>query len=242
MQNVPSLQRSCIDGDHLHTNASESPSGPGCLKRPSRRLSDLQCSQPCSHQCFRILDLRPVFHCGGDLVKESGFVGSEGFPNYYKPNSKCTWRITVSHWPQHSCSPTLNRPDSYTICPLSRSPRETWSCSPSAFLTWRPTHSVGTTIWTFTTEFPTRCKSWDDFVEPSAPVLSFQPQTPWCWRWWLMERRRVEDLWPISAESNHTLMVGRPYLFWTFDIWNCPTENASLTLNKKMFASCVHCS
>ncbi|XP_029703718.1 procollagen C-endopeptidase enhancer 2 [Takifugu rubripes] len=38
---------------------------------------------------------RPVFHCGGDLVKESGFVGSEGFPNSYKPNSKCTWRITV---------------------------------------------------------------------------------------------------------------------------------------------------
>nr|AAB94049.1 procollagen C-proteinase enhancer protein [Takifugu rubripes] len=37
----------------------------------------------------------PVFHCGGDLVKESGFVGSEGFPNSYKPNSKCTWRITV---------------------------------------------------------------------------------------------------------------------------------------------------
>lgn len=90
-----------------HTNVSESPSGP--LKRPSRLLSDLQCSRPCSHQCFRILDLRPVFHCGGDLVKESGFVGSEGFPNYYKPNSKCTWRITVSHWPQHSCSPSLKR-------------------------------------------------------------------------------------------------------------------------------------
>uniref|UniRef100_H3CZL7 Procollagen C-endopeptidase enhancer a n=1 Tax=Tetraodon nigroviridis TaxID=99883 RepID=H3CZL7_TETNG len=38
---------------------------------------------------------RAVFPCGGDLVKESGFVGSEGFPNIYKPNSKCTWRITV---------------------------------------------------------------------------------------------------------------------------------------------------
>uniref|UniRef100_A0A9R1SP22 Procollagen C-endopeptidase enhancer a n=2 Tax=Cyprinus carpio TaxID=7962 RepID=A0A9R1SP22_CYPCA len=38
---------------------------------------------------------RPVFNCGGDLVKDSGFVGSEGFPSFYKPNSKCTWYITV---------------------------------------------------------------------------------------------------------------------------------------------------
>ncbi|KAM4546871.1 procollagen C-endopeptidase enhancer a [Fundulus diaphanus] len=38
---------------------------------------------------------RPVFHCGGDLVADSGFVGSEGFPSNYKPNTKCTWRITV---------------------------------------------------------------------------------------------------------------------------------------------------
>ncbi|XP_029304589.1 procollagen C-endopeptidase enhancer a [Cottoperca gobio] len=38
---------------------------------------------------------RPVFYCGGDLVTDSGFVGSEGFPSFYKPNSKCTWRITV---------------------------------------------------------------------------------------------------------------------------------------------------
>ncbi|CAL8281978.1 unnamed protein product [Arctogadus glacialis] len=37
---------------------------------------------------------RPVFQCGGDLVSDSGFVGSEDFPSYYKPNSKCTWRIT----------------------------------------------------------------------------------------------------------------------------------------------------
>uniref|UniRef100_A0A3B4AC36 Uncharacterized protein n=1 Tax=Periophthalmus magnuspinnatus TaxID=409849 RepID=A0A3B4AC36_9GOBI len=39
--------------------------------------------------------LRPVFNCGGDLVADSGFIGSEAFPNFYKPNSKCTWRITV---------------------------------------------------------------------------------------------------------------------------------------------------
>ncbi|ROL54432.1 Procollagen C-endopeptidase enhancer 1 [Anabarilius grahami] len=38
---------------------------------------------------------RPVFNCGGDLVEDSGFVASEGFPSFYKPNSKCTWYITV---------------------------------------------------------------------------------------------------------------------------------------------------
>ncbi|KAM3590775.1 uncharacterized protein V6R79_016445 [Siganus canaliculatus] len=38
---------------------------------------------------------RPVFHCGGHLVVDSGIVASEGFPSPYKPNSKCTWYITV---------------------------------------------------------------------------------------------------------------------------------------------------
>ncbi|XP_076875542.1 procollagen C-endopeptidase enhancer a [Brachyhypopomus gauderio] len=38
---------------------------------------------------------RPVFDCGGNLEGDSGFVGSEGFPAFYKPDSKCSWRITV---------------------------------------------------------------------------------------------------------------------------------------------------
>ncbi|KTG40855.1 hypothetical protein cypCar_00001590 [Cyprinus carpio] len=38
---------------------------------------------------------RPVFLCGGHLTTDSGFVASEGFPSHYKPNSKCTWYITV---------------------------------------------------------------------------------------------------------------------------------------------------
>ncbi|XP_041635927.1 procollagen C-endopeptidase enhancer b [Cheilinus undulatus] len=38
---------------------------------------------------------RPVFLCGGHLVIDSGIVASEGFPSPYKPNSKCTWYITV---------------------------------------------------------------------------------------------------------------------------------------------------
>ncbi|XP_039342913.1 procollagen C-endopeptidase enhancer 2 isoform X1 [Mauremys reevesii] len=38
---------------------------------------------------------RPAFTCGGILSGESGFIGSEGFPGVYPPNSKCTWKITV---------------------------------------------------------------------------------------------------------------------------------------------------
>uniref|UniRef100_A0A8C4S3D5 Procollagen C-endopeptidase enhancer a n=1 Tax=Erpetoichthys calabaricus TaxID=27687 RepID=A0A8C4S3D5_ERPCA len=37
----------------------------------------------------------PVFLCGGEHIAESGFIGSEGFPSFYKPNRKCTWYITV---------------------------------------------------------------------------------------------------------------------------------------------------
>ncbi|KAG8136004.1 hypothetical protein E2320_008978 [Naja naja] len=36
-----------------------------------------------------------VFKCGGILTGVSGFIGSEGFPGVYPPNSKCTWKITV---------------------------------------------------------------------------------------------------------------------------------------------------
>lgn len=105
------------------------------------------------------LSLRPVFHCGGNLVAESGFVGSEGFPSFYKPNSKCAWHITVSH---HSTClnvdfflPQFSESDSYTISLMSRSQREMWSNSPSASLTWRLTHSVDTIIWMFTMAIPT---------------------------------------------------------------------------------------
>ncbi|XP_048398060.1 procollagen C-endopeptidase enhancer 2-like isoform X1 [Stegostoma tigrinum] len=35
------------------------------------------------------------FKCGGIRSGESGFIGSEGFPRLYPPNSKCTWKITV---------------------------------------------------------------------------------------------------------------------------------------------------
>ncbi|XP_034712659.1 procollagen C-endopeptidase enhancer b [Etheostoma cragini] len=38
---------------------------------------------------------RPIFQCGGHLVTDTGIVASEGFPSHYKPNSKCTWYITV---------------------------------------------------------------------------------------------------------------------------------------------------
>ncbi|CAH2272473.1 procollagen C-endopeptidase enhancer 2-like [Pelobates cultripes] len=38
---------------------------------------------------------RPVFHCGGDIIGDSGYIASEGFPNYYPHNKKCVWNITV---------------------------------------------------------------------------------------------------------------------------------------------------
>ncbi|PKK27038.1 procollagen C-endopeptidase enhancer 2 [Columba livia] len=38
---------------------------------------------------------KPTFACGGVVSGESGFIGSEGFPGVYPPNSKCTWKITV---------------------------------------------------------------------------------------------------------------------------------------------------
>lgn len=49
----------------------------------------------CLFVCF-LLTPRPNFLCGGHLVTDTGIVASEGFPTPYKPNSKCTWYITVS--------------------------------------------------------------------------------------------------------------------------------------------------
>lgn len=147
---------------------------------------------------------RPVFLCGGDLVADSGFIGSEGFPSFYKPNSRCTWRITVSHSPHFLpcclCSVWVK----HCLCLLSRSQRGTWSCSPSAFLTLKLTHSAATTIWMFTMAIPTWYRNWVAFVELSALELLFQLQTPWCWRWHLMGRHKGEALWPISVGPNHT--------------------------------------
>lgn len=96
----------------------------------------------------------------------------------------------------------------------SRSQREVSSHSPSAFLTWRLTHNVDTTIWMFTMAIPTWCRNLVAFVELSGRVLLFLPQTPWCWRWWLMERRRQEGLWPILVEPNPTEMVCGHILEW----------------------------
>ncbi|XP_078521745.1 procollagen C-endopeptidase enhancer 2 [Lissotriton helveticus] len=45
--------------------------------------------------CSQQPHVRQAFTCGGTLSGETGFIGSEGFPGVYPPNSKCTWKITV---------------------------------------------------------------------------------------------------------------------------------------------------
>uniref|UniRef100_A0A673KZS1 Procollagen C-endopeptidase enhancer 2-like n=1 Tax=Sinocyclocheilus rhinocerous TaxID=307959 RepID=A0A673KZS1_9TELE len=38
---------------------------------------------------------RQTFTCGGNITRESGVIGSQGYPGVYPPNTKCVWRITV---------------------------------------------------------------------------------------------------------------------------------------------------
>lgn len=33
--------------------------------------------------------------CGGEIIKEHGHVSSPNYPDYYKPNKECIWKITV---------------------------------------------------------------------------------------------------------------------------------------------------
>ena len=42
----------------------------------------------------------PLFHlfaavCGGEIIKESGRLSSPNYPDFYKPNKECVWKITV---------------------------------------------------------------------------------------------------------------------------------------------------
>ena len=33
--------------------------------------------------------------CGGEILKEQGHLSSPNYPDYYKPNKECIWKITV---------------------------------------------------------------------------------------------------------------------------------------------------
>ena len=33
--------------------------------------------------------------CGGEILKEQGHLSSPNYPDYYKPNKECVWKITV---------------------------------------------------------------------------------------------------------------------------------------------------
>lgn len=44
-----------------------------------------------SHLCF----LRSAI-CGGEVKKDNGHIQSPNYPDDYRPNKFCTWKITVS--------------------------------------------------------------------------------------------------------------------------------------------------
>lgn len=64
-------------------------------------------------------------------------------------------------------------------------------------------------------------------MELSGQALLFRPQTPWCWRWCLTERRRVEGSSRISVELNLMWMVWRHILEFCFVFFN--TMHAKLS-------------
>ena len=33
--------------------------------------------------------------CGGEILKEQGHLSSPNYPDYYKPNKECVWKISV---------------------------------------------------------------------------------------------------------------------------------------------------
>jgi len=33
--------------------------------------------------------------CGGEISKETGILSSPNYPDYYKPNKECVWKISV---------------------------------------------------------------------------------------------------------------------------------------------------
>jgi len=34
--------------------------------------------------------------CGGEIVKDQGHLSSPNYPDYYKANKECVWKITVT--------------------------------------------------------------------------------------------------------------------------------------------------
>jgi len=41
------------------------------------------------------LSLAAVAVCGGEISKETGILSSPNYPDYYKPNKECVWKISV---------------------------------------------------------------------------------------------------------------------------------------------------
>ena len=44
---------------------------------------------------FVIVWLAVVAVCGGEISKETGILSSPNYPDYYKANKECVWKISV---------------------------------------------------------------------------------------------------------------------------------------------------
>ena len=54
---------------------------------------------------FRALYSVEETACGGDLIAESGYFASPGYPNSYPQNAECIWRL--GGWPGNKISLTF---------------------------------------------------------------------------------------------------------------------------------------
>ncbi len=136
--------------------------------------------------------------CGGEILKEQGHLSSPNYPDYYKPNKECVWKLTVPEdfsvalifqsfevncivlpsIPLHICIIYIYTGQEYrfTVWPLGAS--VTASCvmpSLSVFLPKRPLNTLCMTLqrdvkW---------CHGWDDVICHNSESTQFHPsETP----------------------------------------------------------------
>ena len=45
--------------------------------------------------CLSSCNLTVIAVCGGEISKETGILSSPNYPDYYKANKECVWKISV---------------------------------------------------------------------------------------------------------------------------------------------------